>query len=68
MLLVCEGGNEGNDPAQDQFGEERLLEVCAQGGSDLVQRCKDAVTRFAAGAEPNDDVTILLLSHGGCVG
>lgn len=68
LLLVSDGVNEANNPAQDQFGEERLLEVCAQGGSDLVQRCKDAVTRFAAGAEPNDDVTILLLSHGGCVG
>lgn len=68
LLLVSDGVNEANNPAQDQFGEERLLEVCAQAGGDLVQRCKEAVTRFADGAEPNDDVTILLLSHGGSVG
>ena len=64
LLLVSDGVNEANNPALDQFGEQRLLEVCAQGG-ELVQRCQEAVRRFADGAEPNDDVTILLLSHGG---
>lgn len=68
LLLVSDGVNEANNPAQDQFGEGRLLEVCAQGGVDLVSRCKEAVTSFADGAEPNDDVTILLLSRGGSVG
>ncbi|MBX3172019.1 MAG: SpoIIE family protein phosphatase [Candidatus Eremiobacteraeota bacterium] len=68
LLLVSDGVNEANNPVQDQFGEERLLKVCAQGGSDLVHRCQEAVRRFADGAEPNDDVTILLLSHGGGVG
>jgi serine phosphatase RsbU (regulator of sigma subunit)/ActR/RegA family two-component response regulator len=68
LLLVSDGVNEANNPAQEQFGEPRLLEVCAQGQGDLVQRCKEAVTRFADGAEPNDDVTILLLSHGGSDG
>lgn len=68
LLLVSDGVNEANNPAQEQFGEPRLLEVCAQEEGDLVQRCKEAVTRFADGAEPNDDVTILLLSHGGSDG
>lgn len=65
LMLVSDGVNEANNPAQEQFGEERLLEVCRRGGPELVNQCIEAVTRFADGAEPNDDVTILLLSRGG---
>ena len=68
FLLVSDGVNEANNPAEDQFGEERLVEVCRDGSPGLVQRCHQAVTGFADGAEPNDDVTILLLSCGGPLG
>lgn len=65
LMLVSDGVNEANNPAQEQFGEQRLLEVCSSGRSGLMEECKQAVARFADGAEPNDDVTILLLSRGG---
>jgi serine phosphatase RsbU (regulator of sigma subunit)/ActR/RegA family two-component response regulator len=68
MLLVSDGVNEANNPAQEQFSEERLLDVCRQGGLELVEKCLDAVRRFADGAEPNDDLTVLMLSRGRALG
>ena len=38
--------------------------MAARNVPDPVAACKEAVERFADGAEPNDDVTILLLARG----
>jgi serine phosphatase RsbU (regulator of sigma subunit) len=66
LVLLSDGVAEANNPTQQEFGYERLLAACAQVPPDapaaaVVAGCLQAVEAFTAGAEPNDDLTILVL-------
>lgn len=62
LVLVSDGVSEANDPGQQEFGTQRLLES-ALGTSppQVLERCLKALEAFTAGAEAHDDLTILVL-------
>jgi len=71
LCMVTDGITEAMNRAQDLYGGERLLQVLkvAQGrdlgaGEMLAQVLHD-VARFVAGADPADDLTLLLLRWNG---
>jgi adenylate cyclase len=72
MCLVTDGATEAMNPAKEFFGVERLRtslswlpdEVNAE---DIIERLREDVRRFADGAEPADDITILALRWKGPV-
>ena len=66
MLLYTDGLNEAENTRQEQFGEDRIIEILESKPSSNAQGIIDAfeteVARFRDGAEPNDDLTMLCLS------
>ena len=66
LLMLCSDGiTEANNQTQEEFGYERLLDCLSQlpqGCPDPVLRaCLSAVEEFTRGAEPSDDLTVLIL-------
>jgi serine phosphatase RsbU (regulator of sigma subunit)/CHASE2 domain-containing sensor protein len=66
LFAVTDGATEAMNPAREFFGLQRLrtaLSWAAEGVSpqELVRRLQDEVSRFAAGAEAADDITLLAL-------
>ena len=65
FLFYTDGLNEAENPAHEQFGTGRMLDVL--GGSafrsarEAIRRMTDAVTAFVDGAEASDDLTLLCL-------
>jgi phosphoserine phosphatase RsbU/P len=63
FVLFSDGVTEAMDPAEDFFGEERLLAELAglpdAAPADVVARVMSAVRTFASGATQSDDITIL---------
>ena len=61
--------NEAEDPAQNQFGEQRILDELAASGADnpetLVARMTAAVRGFAGEADQSDDQTMLAVRFNG---
>ena len=58
--------NEAENDRQDRLGDERLLEAM-QGteqltSEEVIHRLQVVVNNHRAGAEPNDDLTLLCLS------
>lgn len=67
LLVYSDGITEAEDTVKNQYGEPRLLEWasnCSSTCSDkeAVNSLAESVQEFVAGAEPNDDRTILSLS------
>ncbi len=66
LLLVSDGVTEANNHQQEEYGYERLiasLDQLPQGHPDqLLQTCLSAVAHFTDGAEPSDDLTVLILT------
>jgi len=67
LLVYTDGVTEAMNPKRELFGEERLKEAL-QGQArlspeKLSQRVVAEVTKFAAGAEPSDDITLLAIQH-----
>ncbi len=69
LVIYSDGITEAENAKQDQFGEVRLLEWATKGGTSMIPSDHDAVssllqsvTRFTAGAEQNDDMTIMSIS------
>jgi sigma-B regulation protein RsbU (phosphoserine phosphatase) len=64
LTLFSDGVTEENNPAGEEFGEERLarllLERGKQGAASLVEGIRQAVLDWAAGAAAADDVTVLV--------
>jgi len=53
-------------PAGEQFGAERLAAVFAAAPADpdaVVEEVLTAIRRFAGGAEPYDDITMVALAR-----
>lgn len=66
LLVMTDGTTEAMNPSRQFFGVERLQAslswVPADASPDaIIQRVQDDVARFAAGAEPADDVTLVVL-------
>jgi sigma-B regulation protein RsbU (phosphoserine phosphatase) len=64
LVLYSDGVTEANNPAYDQFDEERFIEVLKANRTKpanlIVQAVIRAVTEFAAGAPQADDITLLV--------
>ena len=68
FLLYTDGVTEAMNNEGELFGEERLLQVAQERYDlhprELVNKVRRSVTRYAAGAEQSDDITILALEAG----
>ena len=63
LFIYTDGLNEAENRQQEQFGDDRIIEVLASQSS---RKCQDIVAsmnahaeRFRNGAEPNDDLTMM---------
>jgi serine phosphatase RsbU (regulator of sigma subunit) len=71
LVLYTDGVTEAFDPAGDIFTEVRLIEtaqgaMCEGGLPDakvLLSRIDEAVTSFTEGADPSDDLTLMVLKY-----
>ncbi len=64
LVLYTDGVTEANNPAYDEFDEERFIEVLKAHrtlpANEIVQAVIRAVTDFAAGAPQADDITLVV--------
>ena len=65
LFLYTDGLNEAEDTAQNQFGDDRLLEILRQThfhtAKQVIETMTQEVERHRNGAEANDDLTMLCL-------
>ena len=63
MLLYTDGLNEAENRQQEQYGEERIIQLMTSYAShnmrDMVETLKADADKFRDGAEQNDDLTML---------
>jgi sigma-B regulation protein RsbU (phosphoserine phosphatase) len=64
LLVFTDGVTEANDPAENEFGEDRLIEVARlHADADvhaLTDRVFDAIAEFSRGLHnPHDDITLV---------
>jgi len=69
ILVYSDGVTEANNPAQEEFGEERLRRVLLSsqkaGVQELIASLRQDIKDFAAGASASDDATLLVLHRQG---
>ena len=65
LFIYTDGLNEAENAAQEQFGDDHLLEVLHQTPYENARQCievmREEVARHVAGAEPSDDLTMMCL-------
>jgi len=65
LFIYTDGLNEAENPQQEQFGDSRLLDILRQtryeSGRQVIDSLKAEVETHRAGAEPNDDLTMMCL-------
>ena len=63
IFLYTDGLNEAENPMQEQFGDDRLIEIFKNTKFDnarqAIESLKADVEAFRDGADPNDDLTML---------
>ena len=63
ILLYTDGLNEAENRQQEQYGEERIIQLMTSlpdsSSRDIVEALKTDTDQFRDGAEQNDDLTIL---------
>jgi serine phosphatase RsbU (regulator of sigma subunit) len=63
LLLYTDGLNEAENRQQEQYGEDRIIQLLTSHSSsncrDIVEALKADTDKFRDGAEPNDDLTLL---------
>ena len=63
LFIYTDGLNEAENPKQEQFGDDRLLDILKntkfENARQAVETLKADVEAFRDGAEPNDDLTML---------
>lgn len=68
LFLYTDGVTEAMNSSYEQFGEDRLLELCRGmmkvNALQMVSEVNEAVRIFAGGAEQSDDVTMLAICWG----
>ena len=72
LLIYTDGLNEAENPQKELFGDDRLIQlmssVTVSGGGQsptarqVIDVLKKAVEKHRAGAEPNDDLTLMCLT------
>ena len=67
LLVYTDGVTEAMNPERALFGEDRLKEAvrgqARLSPEQLTQRVVGEVAKFASGAEPSDDITLLAIQH-----
>lgn len=67
LLIYTDGVTEAMNPKRELFGEERFKGVlrgqACLSPEALTQRVVAEVARYAGGAEPSDDITLLAIKH-----
>ena len=67
LLVYTDGVTEAMNPKRELFGEDRLKTAvqgqAALSAEQLAQKVVAAVAKFANGAEPSDDITLLAIKH-----
>ena len=65
LFLYTDGLNEANNPAEEEFGNDRLEELVMAASREFFERMPDvvlqAIAAFESGAHPSDDKTIVVL-------
>jgi sigma-B regulation protein RsbU (phosphoserine phosphatase) len=65
LVLFTDGFTEAFNEADEEFGQDRLVEVCQENVQhpleEIASRIEESVTAFTAGAPPSDDRTLILL-------
>jgi serine phosphatase RsbU (regulator of sigma subunit) len=66
LCVVTDGATEAMNPAREFFGVERLRTslswmTAEANPTEIIRRLRDDVSRFADGAEPADDLTLLVV-------
>lgn len=68
LLFYTDGLNEAENGEQELLGEERLLELMAGAGNlsskEVIEMLQKSVEEHRAGANPNDDLTLMCLKIG----
>jgi serine phosphatase RsbU (regulator of sigma subunit) len=63
LFIYTDGLNEAEDPQQEQFGDDRLIDIIRNTQHDSARQTIDtvraAVEAHRKGAEPNDDLTMM---------
>lgn len=63
MLLYTDGLNEAENQQQEQYGEDRIIELLtthySHSSRDIIETLKADTEHFRDGAEQNDDLTLL---------
>ena len=66
LFIYTDGLNEAENPAQQQFGDDRLLDIFRhthfESARQVVETLAVEVKNHRDGAEPNDDLTMMCLS------
>ena len=66
LFIYTDGLNEAENKQQEQFGDDRLLEFLRhthlESAKQVVDTLKAEVEKHRAGAEPNDDLTMMCLT------
>jgi serine phosphatase RsbU (regulator of sigma subunit)/pSer/pThr/pTyr-binding forkhead associated (FHA) protein len=64
IVLYSDGVTEATNPAYDEFGEERFIQVLTQNRTQpataIVEAVTKALTEFASGAPQADDITLVV--------
>ena len=65
LFIYTDGLNEAENPQQEQFGDDRILDILRNTHFDSAQQVIETLTakveHFRNGAEPNDDLTMMCL-------
>ena len=71
LLIYTDGLNEAENPQQEQFGNDRLIDVLRrtpfESARQVIETLKQEMEAYRNGAEPNDDFTMMCIhvsSHG----
>ena len=66
LLIYTDGLNEAENAEKQLFGNDRLLDLMTQLASatsrEVIEKLKSAVEAHRAGAEPNDDLTLMCIT------
>ncbi len=72
LLIYTDGLNEAENQQQELLGDDRLLQVMSTAGSldshQVIAKLKKVVEEHRAGADPNDDLTLMCLKLNGLAG
>ena len=65
LFVYTDGLNEAENAANEQFGEQRLIDILRvtayESSSQVIRRMEREVERHRSGAAPNDDLTMMCL-------